>query len=480
MVFSSVIFLYFFLPITLLGYFVLPGQRLRNLWLLLLSLIFYAWGEPKLIVMLLGSMIINYGTGVWLGLIGKAGYRKSILWLGIAANLSLLCFYKYAGFILWNYNVLSRWLGLPQLQPIAVLLPLGISFYCFQGISYLVDVYRGDARAARNPLHVMLYIAMFPHQLAGPIVRFRDIAAQIVSREVTLEAFRNGIMRFTRGLAKKVLLANVVGAAAEGVFSQPASELSCAVAWLGVICYTLQIYLDFSAYSDMAIGLAAMFGITFAENFNHPYISQSVTEFWRRWHMTLSNWFRDYVYIPLGGNRHGKFRTFLNLTIVFLLCGLWHGADWTFIVWGAYHGLFLVLERCGVSSLLNRSWGAVRHAYTLLVVMVGWVFFKADTIGQALGFLRAMVGLGKPAGNEYPMSLYFDLGLGLVMAVAILVCIPWRLPRLGAIREALETLHPARMALAGMGRTAVVAAVLLVCTIRIVGGTHNPFIYFRF
>lgn len=479
MVFSSIIFLFCFLPLVLVGYYLLPLHSLRNAWLLLLSLTFYAWGEPLLITVMVVSMLINFTMGLTIERLRLGCWAKTILVLGIVGNLSLLGYYKYVGFIIENYNFLADWFGLPRFKPTSVLLPLGISFYTFQGISYLVDVYRRDVRATRNPLHLMLYISLFPHQLAGPIVRFRDIANQLASRRVTAENFRTGAMRFTRGLAKKVLLANVVAATADAIFAQPVSELIWSVAWLGVICYTLQIYLDFSAYSDMAIGLAGLFGITFAENFNYPYAAQSVTDFWRRWHMTLSQWFRDYVYIPLGGNRRGPIRTYFNLCVVFLLCGLWHGASWTFIVWGAYHGLFLALERAGLGRLIEERSRFIRHFYTLLAVMVGWVFFRSDSSAQAQAFLGAMFGLGAFSSVVYPLTIYIDPMLITVMVVSIAVSLPLTgIAIRGSV--AVESAVWLRIALAGMGRMAAVCSLIIVCGVRIVGGSHNPFIYFRF
>src|SRR5438876_3261876 len=338
---------------------------------------------------MLASIAFNY----WMAI--AVANRGSRAWLAsaVAANLVVLGLFEYANVFADNVNAL---LGLAGVAPVAVprvLLPIGISFFTFHAISYVVDVYRRDASAQKSPVHAALYLLLFPQLIAGPIIRYRDIADQLARRTVTLEGFALGVQRFVVGLGKKVLVANIVAGPADKIFSMPLRQLSFAHAWLAIVCYTIQIYFDFSGYSDMAIGLGRMFGFRFPENFRWPYAADSVQEFWRRWHISLSSWFRDYVYVPLGGNRASPVKTYRNLVAVFFLCGLWHGASWTFVIWGLFHGLFLVLERLGLGAAVKRLRPPLRHAYLLLVVMVGWVFFREESLRGALSFLAAMVGL---------------------------------------------------------------------------------------
>ena len=338
MVFSAPIFLFLFLPIVLALYFVTPS-RMRNPLLLGASLVFYGWGEPRFVAVMLASALVNYGFAL---AIGAGTRRRLLLSLAITVNLGLLAVYKYSDFAVANVNTLLGWTGVPLLARPGLILPLGISFFTFHAVSYLMDVYRGRVPAQRNPLDVALYIALFPQLIAGPIVRYATIAPEIARRRTTWDGLVWGIRRFVVGLGKKVLIANTLARPADAVFGLPPSEMSAGLAWLGVACYALQIYFDFSGYSDMAIGLARIFGFPFPENFRYPYVSRSLTEFWRRWHISLSTWFRDYLYVPLGGNRRGPARVYLNLVVVFVFCGLWHGASWTFLVWGLFHGVFLV------------------------------------------------------------------------------------------------------------------------------------------
>src|SRR6185436_9027443 len=323
-----------------------------------------------------------------------------------AVNLASLAFFKYAGFLAANLNALLGATGLGAVPVPAVVLPIGISFFTFHAISYVVDVYRRDAVAQKGPVEAALYLLLFPQLIAGPIIRYRDIAAQLTARVVDLDGFATGVRRFVVGLGKKMLIANIVAVPADRLFALPAGELTAAHAWLAASCYTLQIYFDFSGYSDMAIGLAQLFGFRFKENFNYPYVSQSIQEFWRRWHISLSAWFRDYLYVPLGGNRVAPGRVYLNLVTVFFLCGLWHGASWTFVVWGLYHGAFLVLERLGLAAWLGRMPRALRHVYALLVVMVGWVFFRAESLSAAAGLLQAMAGFSPADPTAYGVTWY--------------------------------------------------------------------------
>ena len=475
MVFSSPIFLFLFLPLVL-GLYLMAGPRLRNSVLLAASLIFYAWGETGYVLVLLFSIAGNYLFGRWIG--GRAlksSAAARALAAGVIFNLGLLIFFKYANFLADNLDALLSSLGLPAavtLSPIH--LPIGISFFTFQALSYLIDVYRGVSPAQKSPFKLGLFISMFPQLIAGPIVRYNQIAEELADRDMTLDNWAAGIRRFSLGLGKKVLLANTLGAVADRIFELPADGLTAGLAWLGAVCYALQIYYDFSGYSDMAIGLGRVFGFHFPENFQYPYISQSIREFWRRWHMTLSFWFRDYLYIPLGGSRKGEFRTYLHLLIVFALCGLWHGASWTFLFWGLYHGFFLVLERLGLEAVLNRLPRPLRHAYAVLVIVVGWVFFRAESLTAALYTLRAMFGLGVRAGVGYLPEMYFNQEILGALVVGLVAAAPL----LPALSTAAAKLKPRWLIeTADLGLT---FSVLLLSAVYLANSTYNPFIYFRF
>ena len=476
MVFSSPIFLFIFLPLVLAGYFVTRG-RLRNLWLLGLSLVFYGWGEPRFVLVMLASIAANFGFGLWLDRRRGQPGAKALLGAAVVLNLGLLVTYKYAAFLAGNANAALTLIGASPVTVPAFALPLGISFYTFHALSYLVDVSRRAADGQREPTAMGLYIVFFPQLIAGPIIRYKDIAGQLVRRVVTREAFALGVQRFVIGLAKKMLVANTVAVPADAIFSLPTWELTVGLAWLGIVCYTLQIYFDFSGYSDMAIGLALLFGFRFPENFNYPYVARSLTEFWRRWHISLSTWFRDYVYVPLGGNRRGPTRTFLNLWIVFFLCGLWHGAAWTFVAWGLYHGSFLVLERLGAGRWLERLWAPARHAYTMLAVVVGWVFFRAESLPQAGRYLAAMAGFASGTGLEHHVGLQLNAVVALALTAGIIGSAPI-LPRLGQWREDIATIN-LRVAVEA-GRLAGLALLLVASAMQMAAGTYNPFIYFRF
>ncbi|MCR5119054.1 MAG: MBOAT family protein, partial [Lachnospiraceae bacterium] len=368
MVFSSTVFLWIFLPVVFTGSLIM-GKRLSNLFLLLASLFFYAWGEPKLVVLMIFSIIWNYAVGL---MIAKSAAKKFLLFAGVAVDLMLLGYYKYAGFLLRGFNSLTgAGLAVPDIA-----LPIGISFFTFQAISYIADVYRGKVAASKDPLPVALYISFFPQLIAGPIVQYSDVEAQLKERNITADSFAWGFRRFVYGLGKKVLIANVLAKCADTAFNHGALPLGTAAAWIGALAYTMQIYYDFSGYSDMALGLGQMFGFKFPENFRYPYISKSITEFWRRWHITLGAWFREYVYIPLGGNRKGKGRTYANLWTVFFLTGLWHGADLSFIIWGLYHGALSFIERAGLKKLLDKS-RILSRLCCFLAVCLGWVMFRA-------------------------------------------------------------------------------------------------------
>ncbi|WP_394832605.1 MBOAT family protein [Pendulispora rubella] len=476
MVFSSPFFLFLFLPAVLTLYFIAPHVA-RNAVLLLASLLFYAWGEPRFIVVLLASVSLNYALGLLVeryreGLLGKA-----VLFGAVALNIGLLLFYKYAVFAMETVEAL-RAFAFPGAGPITIghiELPLGISFFTFHQLSYVIDVRRRHATAQRNPFRLALYIAFFPQLIAGPIVRYHEIAHQLVWRHVDTVRFAAGAERFILGLGKKMLIANTVAVSADAIFALPADQLATPLAWLGIVCYSLQIYFDFSGYSDMAVGLAALFGFRFPENFDYPYVSASLTEFWRRWHISLSRWFRDYLYIPLGGNRGSPLRTYANLATVFFLCGLWHGASWTFVVWGIYHGVFLVVERAGLGKVLAKWPRMLQHAYALLAIMMGWVLFRADTLRHASVYFRALAGLGPRV--DYNGTIYLDSERALAILVGVVAsaaCLP-------AVRSAI--VRRADAASAGIASTVRVAGFGLVfvgCAIKLSANTYNPFIYFRF
>jgi alginate O-acetyltransferase complex protein AlgI len=490
MLFSSPLFLFLFLPVVLalagVAYvpYALTGRRgflraLVNPLLFAASLVFYAWGEPRFVLVMLVSIAGNWALGWCVG--SWRGERRGRLALAaaVAFDLGLIGFFKYWNF-LWD-NLEALQLPLARFPSDPVGLPIGISFFTFQALSYVIDVHRGDAERQRNPLDFGLYIALFPQLIAGPIVRYRDIARQLVERAITLEGFARGVRRFTIGLGKKVLIANVVAGVADEVFGLESGQLTASVAWLGTLAYALQIYFDFSGYSDMAIGLGLMLGFRFRENFEHPYVSRSVTEFWRRWHVSLSTFFRDYLYVPLGGNRGGRSRTLANLAIVFFLCGLWHGAAWSFVVWGLYHGAFLVLERAFFTERRRERGGLLGLAYTWLVVMVGWVFFRADTLARALAHLQAMAGLGHGDLRAYHAGLFLDPLVATAIVAGVVGSAPW----MGAIarwrerRAAIRGADPLETVFAFAG-AALVLALLYASSLVLAAGTYDPFIYFRF
>jgi alginate O-acetyltransferase complex protein AlgI len=472
MVFSAPIFLFLFLPVVLALYFATP-PRGRNLLLLVASLVFYAWGEPRFVLVMLASALVNYGFALGLGAIR---HRRLVLALAVAVNLGLLAVYKYGDFVVTNVDGLLGRAAMPPIPLPRLALPLGISFFTFHALSYLIDVYREKVPAQKNPLRVALYIALFPQLIAGPIVRYAMIAPEIARRHTTRDDLVSGIERFVVGLGKKVLIANTLATPADAIFGLPPAGLSAGLAWFGVVCYTLQIYFDFSGYSDMAIGLARIFGFHFPENFCHPYVSRSLTEFWRRWHISLSTWFRDYLYVPLGGNRRGSARLYRNLLIVFTLCGLWHGASWTFLIWGLYHGAFLAAERVAGARSGPGGWRPLAHAYALLVVMVGWVLFRSPSLGHAWGMLGAMAGFGGGELQRWVWT-YLDGERILALAAGLLGSMP-ALVALGRWQAGIRA-DPLGAVLA-LGRAGGLLLVLLASSVRLAAGTHNPFIYFRF
>ena len=462
MIFSSIPFLYYFLPMVLLVYGLTPREG-KNAVLLLFSLVFYGWGEPKYLAVMLVCTALGYGFGLALGRAGRPGVRKALLAASVLSSLSFLVYFKYADFFLSNFNALTG-ASLPLLQ---LTLPVGISFYTFQILSYTVDVYRGEAQVQKNPIDLACYVTMFPQLIAGPIVRYTDVAEQLKQRG--RGDFQKGASRFLVGLGKKILFANLLGevcAAWRG--TQDGSVL---FSWLYALSYTLHIYFDFSGYSDMAIGLGTLLGFRFPENFNYPYIAASVTEFWRRWHMTLSRWFRDYVYIPLGGNRKGMGKQLRNILIVWLLTGFWHGAAWNFLCWGLYFAALLILEKLVLLRFLekHRIFG---HVYLLLAVVFGFVLFDASTLSGAWDCIRGMLGLGGlPIASAEEVYLLKSNALLLILAALGATPLPKR------IAKALEARCPKAAALL---HPVALCALLLICTAYLVDGSYNPFLYFRF
>jgi alginate O-acetyltransferase complex protein AlgI len=483
MVFSSPLFLFLFLPVVLTVYVWLPGTKARNFWLLLMSLAFYAWGEVGFILLLLASTLMNYGLGLWVERGHTAAGRKLAIAVAICANIGLLAFFKYANFAVHLLNSALHFCGLGPVNAPHIPLPIGISFFTFHALSYVMDIYRRKWKAATDPKSVALYIFFFPQLIARPILRWSSIGPQLLERAMSRDQFADGIRRFAGGLAKKVLIANTVALPADQIFSLPSNQLSAPVAWFGILCYTLQIYFDFSGYSDMAIGMGKMFGFTFMENFQHPYLSQSIREFWRRWHISLSTWFRDYLYIPLGGNRVSETRTYLNLIVVFFLCGLWHGASLTFVAWGLYHGLFLALERTRWGVILEKLPQTLRHLYAIFAVMMGWVIFRADSFAKAGHFFQALFGLG-----DVPFAQSLPIYTTSQVIWAIAFAIPFCGPLWGRIREEFAKLGrgtiAARFPLVGAYGSSLeillIVALFLISSAWLAAGTYNPFIYFRF
>ena len=468
MVFSSFAFLWIFLPAVLIGA-VLTHRKGSNLFLLAASLFFYAWGEPKYIVLLLFSVTLNYLAGLLIGRCEKPFPRRLVTAAGIAANLLLLGYFKYFNFFAGSLNAL---LGKDLIALRAIALPIGISFYTFQSVSYLADLCRGTIRVQRSWFKLALYISFFPQLIAGPIVKYRDIEPYLENRTLSLTDTVSGLKRFCYGLGKKVLLANTLGFTVDEILKRPIGELPSVLCWTASIFYTLQIYFDFSGYSDMAIGLAKALGFTFRENFDLPYCSRSVREFWRRWHISLSNWFRDYLYIPLGGNRRGALRTVLNLLIVFFATGLWHGAQWNFVLWGLFHGFFLILERVirlpEPKSFLTKL---LRSIYTLFIVNTGWVLFRADSIRAALQQLGRM--FRSVPGTAWNFSEFADPLTLLVFAVSLFFAF-------GGGRQAAARLRAKNAAAAEILGSAGALLCLFLSLVMLANAAHNPFIYFRF
>lgn len=461
MVFSSGVFLLVFLPITFIVNLFLSTKQ-SNIWLLIASLLFYAWGEPFFVFLMILSIIVNWLVGIGIGK-SEGRLKRLILTLGIVFDLGFLGYYKYAGFVvsLLNRIVHHEIMSVPQIA-----LPIGISFFTFQAISYIVDVYRKDTEYSKSVVNVALYIAFFPQLIAGPIVKYRDINQQIEKRQVNWVKVSNGFRRFIYGLAKKVLISNVLGLCVDTIYSNDLSFIDYKVAWIGALAYTFQIYYDFSGYSDMAIGLGKMFGFDILENFNYPYVSKSISEFWRRWHISLGSWFREYLYIPLGGNRKGEIRTYINLCIVFFLTGLWHGANLTFVFWGLYHGFFRIIERLGFDKWLKKH-NVLATIYCFLVVNFGWVIFRSTSIINSLRYLARMILPFKYNNSTIEMYTFLNLKVVFIGIVAILFagCVPKKIANKwkNSIPEAIYCV-----------------VLLILCLASIASNTYNPFIYFQF
>lgn len=468
MLFSSIVFLFSFLPAVMILYYLLP-VRFRNVILLLASLVFYAWGEPVYLFLMLLSILFNYFSGLDIArnLQDKRAAKRSLVF-NLIINLAVLGFFKYEGFVLDTLNGI-----LPvHISYHALPLPIGISFYTFQILSYIIDGYRGNVKVQTNLPNFALYVTMFPQLIAGPIVQYADVDEQLASREISRTKFGEGSMYFIRGLAKKVLLANTSGMIFTEVSGLAKDNIAVMTAWLGAFAYMFQIYFDFSGYSDMAIGLGKMFGFEFNMNFNYPYVSKSITEFWRRWHISLSSWFRDYVYIPLGGNRVSKIKHIRNLLIVWFLTGLWHGAAWNFVAWGLYYGVILIIEKYLLSPVLDRLPDVVRHIYSIVLVVIGWVLFFSSSFGQAADYIRVMFGAGAHgfADRESMYLLTSNLILWLILIFGSTPLVHFRYEHMLRSKKWNTTII----------NSVVYAALFIVCIAYLVTETYNPFLYFRF
>ena len=467
MVFSSLVFLFLFLVIALLMYYTVP-LKLKNFIILIFGLVFYAWGEPKYVAVMVISTLIDYTAGL---LIDKFNDNKAVkkicLIVSLVMNLSLLAVFKYSGFFVENVNnIFGPVLNNPNLP-----LPIGISFFTFQSMSYTIDMYLGNVKVQKNPIAFAAFVTLFPQIVAGPIVRYNDIAAELECRKINPDMIYDGIVRFITGIGKKVLIANGVGQLWSAAFAVGTTEMSALTAWLGIIGYTLQIYFDFSGYSDMAIGLGKMMGFNFPENFNYPYLSKSVSEFWRRWHITLGDWFKSYVYFPLGGNRKGMKRTIFNLAVVWFLTGVWHGASWNFILWGSLYGVFIIIEKLFLGNILKKIPSAISWLYTMLLVVLGWVLFVTPDISTAFSYMGAMFGANGIFCDD--TALYLLLNYGILLVVGIFASTDaWKI-----IVERLTKRIPTIM---NYATPIVKTAVFVLCIAYLADATYNPFLYFNF
>jgi alginate O-acetyltransferase complex protein AlgI len=471
MLFSSTFFLIYFLPIFFTIYFLLP-TFLKNYFIVFASILFYAWGAPQFVFILLGTIIFNFCAAHLIIRLKENKQQKRLLFFSVVVNLSFLLYFKYANFFVENTNILLQALGIHSLAILRVALPIGISFFTFHQLSFIIDVYRGVKPPMKKISDYALYILLFPQLIAGPIIRYNEISDQIEGRDkrFNVDEVLLGFLRFSIGLAKKVLIANVLGKEADRIFALPDTELDFILSWMGAITYTFQIYFDFSGYSDMAIGLAKMMGFTFPENFNNPYIAQSITDFWRRWHISLSRWMRDYLYIPLGGNKVSGARLYFNLWVVFLISGFWHGAEWTFILWGAYHGFFLAIERLFLLKITAKIGMFFRVLFTFFTVLIGWVLFRAQNVSQALNFMRKMFSFKVT-------DLYFSTHLLSILGIAIILSF---IPLFYKTKKE-EVLSPPVIS---FKRTTITVLIIVLCMVLCVGeitsSDFNPFIYFKF
>ena len=489
MIFTSPIFLFLFLPVVL-SLFLLTPQRLRIFFLLLASLVFFFWAEKWFVLVVIVLMVVNYCFGLLMDAFCNSEEprpkgMKTVLGLAVAFNLGLLGYFKYAGFVLSNINTFAQSIGLAvAFSPYALHLPLGISFFTFRALSYVIDVYNRKVAGSKNLMNISLFISFFPTAIAGPLVRYGEMASGFGERSVTIEKFSIGLRRFIIGLGKKCLIADTLGPVVNQIFALSPGQATIEVAWLGIVAYTLQIYFDFSGYSDMAIGLGKMFGFDFLENFNYPYISQSVREFWRRWHISLSTWFRDYLYIPLGGNRRQSSRLYLNLIIVFFFCGLWHGASWNFVIWGLWHGSFLILERLKIGRWTRSLWRPLRHLYLLLVVILGWVWFRAETLPLALAYFKALFGISGTGRLEYSLTLFLNQKVEMALLAGFIFSGPVSAFIMKTRRTAQQKYDHLFFRVAdqgiSIGQAIALACLLAASFLSIAGGTHTPFIYFKF
>lgn len=470
MVFSSTIFIFAFLPITLVLYYLAyKSQYLQvaNLILLLASIFFYAWGGVKYALILLAVIFINYALTILMDKYER--YKKILFIIILLIDIGNLLYFKYFNFFVDNIKSIATAMGKDVLtEVVSVVLPIGISFYTFQILSYVVDVYLKKVDVQKSFIKLALYVMMFPQLIAGPIVRYKDVNDEISERSISCQDVEDGIKRFIIGFFKKVFLANAMGSMADVIFTLD-GNVNTIYAWLGAICYTLQIYYDFSAYSDMAIGIGSMLGFHFNENFNLPYISQSIQEFWRRWHISLSSWFRDYVYIPLGGNRKGKIRTYINLAVVFLLTGFWHGAAWQFIIWGIYHGFFIIIERLGFKKVLDKIPAFFRHLYTVVVVIIGWVFFRADNLTLAGKYLKNMFSMNFTDFKNYQVVTQFSS----IFIICFVLSIVFSFTR-------LEILNKSKIWTSAPCAYVRYLTLWILSVLYLVGLSYNPFIYFKF
>lgn len=466
MVFSSTIFLCVYLPLVLLGYYICPKKG-RNLFLLIVSLVFYAWGEPKYVFLMIFSILVNYIFGRLMDKHRENKKRlKLMLVLSVVIDIGLLSVFKYTDFIITNVNAIFG----ANFDLLNIALPIGISFYTFQAMSYTIDVYRNDVRVQKNLIDFGMYITMFPQLIAGPIVRYADVQDQLAERSVTTADFSEGVMRFVVGLGKKVLLANQMGAVWSDIYAL-GGDVSALMAWTGAIAYTFQIYFDFSGYSDMAIGLGRMFGFKFPENFRYPYQSVSITDFWRRWHITLSTWFKEYLYIPLGGNRCGLARQALNLLIVWSLTGFWHGAGWNFVIWGLYYFVILFIEKLFLLKALDKLPKLFRHVYALLLIVIGWVIFASDDVSVLLPYLGSMFGANGAVGGMDVYTLFTKAVLLIICCVA-----STELPKKLFLSAAGAMNEKAAFTI----KSVMTIALLALSMILLIGDSYNPFLYFRF